>query len=50
MDIELGTKVLGLDKRSGLIELTNQRVIFYIPKMMNRYEFEAYKLKQVDAP
>lgn len=48
-DIDLVTKATGLDKRSGLLGLTNRRVIFYMPKMMNRYEFEAYKLKQIDS-
>ena len=41
--------MIGLDKRSGLLGLTSQRVIFYMPKMMNRYEFEAYTIDQVDS-
>lgn len=48
-DMDLVVKATGLDKRSGLLGLTNRRVIFYMPKMMNRYEFEAYKLKQIDS-
>ena len=49
MEIGLATKAAGMDKRSGLLGLTNHRVIFYMPKMMNRYEFEAYKIKQIDS-
>jgi len=47
--LDLATKAIGLDKRSGILGLTNQRIIFYMPKMMNRYEFEAYPIKQVDS-
>lgn len=47
--ISLGVKAAGLDKRSGLMGLTNRRVIFYMPKMMNRYEFEAFAIKQIDS-
>lgn len=47
--ISLGVKATGLDKRSGLMGLTNRRVIFYMPKMMNRYEFEAFAIKQIDS-
>lgn len=47
-EIDLVTKATGLDKRSGLLGLTNRRVIFYMPKMMDRYEFEAYKIQQID--
>ena len=49
MDMDLVSMATGLDKRSGLLGLTNRRVIFYMPKMMNRYEFEAYKIKQIDS-
>lgn len=49
MELDLATKAMGMDKRSGLIGLTNRRVIFYMPKMMNRYEFDAFAIKQVDS-
>ena len=37
------------NSRNGLLGLTTQRVIFYMPKMMGRYEFEAYEIDQVDS-
>ena len=48
-DLDLATTMLGMDRRSRLLGLTNQRVIFYMPKIMNRYEFEAYAIEQVDS-
>lgn len=35
--------------RDGLIGLTNKRVIFYMPKILNRYEFESYILDQISS-
>ena len=35
--------------RDGLIGLTNKRVIFYMPKVFNRYEFESYDLDQISS-
>lgn len=35
--------------RDGLIGLTNKRVIFYMPKMLNRYEFESFDLDQISS-
>ncbi len=35
--------------RTGLIGLTNKRVIFYMPKILNRYEFESYTLDQISS-
>jgi len=35
--------------RDGLIGLTNKRVIFYMPKVLNRYEFESYDLDQISS-
>jgi hypothetical protein len=35
--------------RDGLIGLTNKRVIFYMPKILNRYEFESYTLDQISS-
>ncbi len=43
------TKALGTNVREGLIGLTNKRVIFYMPKMLNRYEFESYTLEQISS-
>jgi len=37
------------DVRNGLVGLTNKRVIFYMPKMLNRYEFESYTLDQISS-
>ena len=48
-DIDLVTKSIGLDKRSGLLGLTNRRIIFYMPKMMGRYETETFAIQQVDS-
>ena len=49
MGVDLIVKATTLDRRSGLIGLTDKRVIFYMPKMMDRYEFEAYDIEQVDS-
>ena len=46
---DLSDKAVKLSTRSGLMILTNHRIIFYMPKMLNRYEFEAYELKQIDS-
>lgn len=35
--------------RNGLIGLTNQRVIFYMPKILGRYEFEYYDIDQISS-
>lgn len=35
--------------RNGLIGLTNKRVVFYMPKILNRYEFESYDLDQISS-
>ena len=48
-DIDAMKKLMTLDRRSGLVGLTNRRVIFYMPKIMDRYEFEAYDIDQVDS-
>lgn len=35
--------------RDGLIGLTNKRIIFYMPKILDRYEFESYDLDQISS-
>ena len=35
--------------RTGVLGLTNKRVLFYMPKWLNRYEFESYDLDQISS-
>lgn len=43
------SKSVATHVRDGLMGLTNRRVIFYMPKILNRYEFESYTIDQISS-
>ena len=47
--LDLASKMLKMDKRKGIAAITNNRIIFYMPKMLDRYEFESFDHERMDS-
>lgn len=45
----LEQKALQLDKRRGIVVVTNVRLLFYMPKLLGRYEVDSYYLDRIEA-